>query len=364
MKIYWLFNHPAPYKVDFFNELGKHVDLMVHFERDSEGDRGEQFYYEKPLNFKSEILHSLKLGGINNYSRKPIALLKKEKFDLIVINGWSTLTEIMTIRYLQKHRIPYIFAINGGIAKENQTGYKENAKRKYLPGAASYLAPDENSARYLTYYGVDKEKIVIYPYGTVFENELLKTPLSKEEKVALRESLGLPKENLYVSVGAFIKRKNVDQLLRIWTKVDKKKNLLLVGDGPLKQEAEKFILENHLNNVKIVNFSEHKKVLETFRAADLSIFLTREDIYGHVVNESFSQGTPVLSSVHTNAGLKLIIDGENGYLVKLSEEERIISLINRDDYSSMGEKCLEVAKENTVEKMCEFHLDYFKRDLH
>ncbi|MBO6285234.1 MAG: hypothetical protein J6O18_02835 [Bacilli bacterium] len=39
MRIFWLFNHPAPYKVEFFNRLGKNNELTVYFERASEAGR-------------------------------------------------------------------------------------------------------------------------------------------------------------------------------------------------------------------------------------------------------------------------------------------------------------------------------------
>jgi hypothetical protein len=77
MKVFWLFNHPAPYKVDFFNELGKSCDLTVLFERANEAGRNAIFYSEKPLTFHAIIAQSLKLGGINNWTREPVSMIRK-----------------------------------------------------------------------------------------------------------------------------------------------------------------------------------------------------------------------------------------------------------------------------------------------
>ena len=38
MKILWLTNIPSPYRVDFFNELGKYCELTVLFERETSAD--------------------------------------------------------------------------------------------------------------------------------------------------------------------------------------------------------------------------------------------------------------------------------------------------------------------------------------
>jgi hypothetical protein len=55
MKVLWLFNHPAPYKIDFFNELGKNVELTAIFERTAEGDRPRRSITRKPKTSKKSF---------------------------------------------------------------------------------------------------------------------------------------------------------------------------------------------------------------------------------------------------------------------------------------------------------------------
>ena len=52
MKVLFVFNHPAPYKVKYFNKLAKHVDLTVIFERKAAKDRNPRFYAGNVYNFK------------------------------------------------------------------------------------------------------------------------------------------------------------------------------------------------------------------------------------------------------------------------------------------------------------------------
>jgi hypothetical protein len=67
-----------------------------------------------------------------------------------------------TIRYLKRHKIPYIFAINGGIARDNEPGWKKRLKKNTCPGR-SFIFRRSPLFNYLTYYGVDPKKSAFTP---------------------------------------------------------------------------------------------------------------------------------------------------------------------------------------------------------
>lgn len=359
MRILWVFNHPAPYKVDFFNELGKHCELTVLFERGNESDRNKLFYYEKPSSFHMVLLDALPLGASNGWTREIVKHLKHEVYDIVVMNGYSTLSEMFAISFLQRRKIPYVFAINGGIIPKHESHIKKLIKHSFIKGADAYLCPDTNSEKYLTYYGADKDKIVIYPYSTVFESERLKKAISIERRTYFWKKYGFPTPKVFICAGQFIKRKNLFLLLDYWKDVPSSNNLLLLGSGPLKKKLEKRIASLGLNNVKIEAYKPHKETLRFLSMADASIFLTKEDIYGHVVNESLSQGTPVIASSHSNASIALISNESNGFIIKDGDEKSFIKalgLVNQE----MKEKALASSKDETIEAMAAFHLSFFK----
>ncbi len=363
MKVLWVFSHPAPYKIDFFNELGKSIDLTVLFERKSEKNHPLAFYSVKTQNFKCKFIRSLKIGKANNLSWDLTKEIRNHHYDIIVINGWSTFSEMKVLRYLHSHKIPYIFAINGGIAKIKEPHCLSSLKHKYIAGASLYLAPDPHSAQYLTYYGADVSKIEYYTYSTIFEKDIPESYATESERNSLKRGLGLPEGEIFISVGSFAPRKNENQLLRLWTKVDSKKTLLLLGGGSEENVYRKFVKKKNLNNVIIRSFVPHQEVLKFFRLADASIFLTKEDIYGHVVNESLSQGTPVLASKNSNSALKLIESGINGYVFGLDDTENVIKTINRGISDQMRSEAIKTARNNTIEKMVKEHLEIFSKFL-
>ena len=182
MKVLWLFNHPAPYKVDLFNLLGRNIELTALFERVGEKGRNELFYSRPALSFRALTCRGLTIGGYQSFSLTPIDLLESEEFDIVVINGYSTFTEMKTISYLKKRKIPYVFCINGGVIRERESAVKRKIKTSLMRGAAYYLCPDEASADYLVHYGAERERITLYPYSTVFESEILSSPLPDTEK--------------------------------------------------------------------------------------------------------------------------------------------------------------------------------------
>lgn len=360
MKIFWLFNHPAPYKVNLFNFLGQKADLEVYFERGGEKGRNAVFYSQKAINFKARMCKSISFGKMDNISSDPIAALKSSKYDVIILNGWRTLTEQKTIAFCKKRKIPYIFMINGGIIRSHELVSFRRYKRHFIKGAKAYLAPDENSAHYLTYYGADADKITLYPYSSIFKDELVDAPLSADQKQALREKLGLEGKKIYISAGQFIPRKNFVELIKIWANRPKEDSLYILGEGKDKKKLEALIAKLRLENVHLLPYKKHDEILSYFAASDCFVFLSKEDIYGHVINEALSQALPVVSSSCVNAAKRLIIDGENGYLIPLNDEKAInekLSLFPNEEFSK---KALAKSKENTLEESAEFLYSYFE----
>ena len=358
MKIFWLFNHPAPYKVDLFNEIGKSVSLDVLFERGSESGRNGVFYSHKPEHFRAEIAPSIHLGGIDNYTTAYRKYLKRGDYDIVVLNGWRTLTEQSAISYCRRHDIPYVFAINGGIAKAGEAPWKAKRKTRFISGAAAYLAPDKKSAQYLIHYGAKKEQIFLFPYSSVFEQDLVSHALTKDEKTALRKELGIAGKRVFVCSGQLIERKNVSQLLSCWRRMSKDDTLLLTGEGSQKPVLEMQAKEWGLSNVRFLPYLPHAELFRYFQAADAFVTLSKEDIYGHVINEALSQGLPVIASQNMNAALHLIRNGVNGYLVSLDDENGILGALN-SSFEGMGEHALATARQNTIEVSAKEHLRFF-----
>lgn len=350
MKILIVFNHPAPYKVDLFNGLNKEVEVHAIFERKSCRNRNACFYGDKKHEFTSRFLKRGAFGEENSNTKELANFLKKHhaEYDAIIMNGYSTITEMRAIRFLNKNKIKWILFVNGGVIKKDNL-IKGKIKRYLISSADKYFSPSEKTNEYLAHYGAKKENIYNYPNSTTRSAELLPRPLNGEEKISLRKQYDLPLEGkLFISPSQFIKRKNNLKLIEIFA--NRKENLMLVGEGKEKEKYLAYVKEHNLTNVKIHDFVDKQTLLKLFSCSDCFITLSKEDIYGHTTNEAMSQGLPVIASNRVISSFKLIKDGVNGFIVPIEDEKAINGAIDQVT-PEMGIESLRISKENTIEKM-------------
>lgn len=347
MRVLIIFNHPAPYKVNAFNELNKYVDLTVLFERTRAKDRPESFYSANKYDFKYIMLRDGYVGtegSISKNVRNYIKMFHKD-FDLIIMNGYSHRAEIKAINYMARHKIKFGLMINGGIANTKENLLKKVYKSSLIKKASYYLSPSKKANEYLKYYGAKDEVIYNYFYSNLFETEV--GAATNEEKEEYRKKYQLPLDKkVFINPSQFIERKNNLALISLFNNRDD--ILLLVGDGPLKNEYEKFIKENNLNNVYLLPFKGKEELFELYKASDAHITLSKEDIFGHTVVESLANGIPVISSNKVVSALEYIKNGYNGYIVDLNNKQDILSKMDNVN-SSMQNNALKSVKNNTFE---------------
>ena len=90
MRILWITNIPSPYRVDFFNELGKSVDLTVLFERANASDRDSAWQDCKFENFTGIIMRGLSYASDSAFCPGVIRELKRPTSSL---HGWAHPTQ-------------------------------------------------------------------------------------------------------------------------------------------------------------------------------------------------------------------------------------------------------------------------------
>ena len=358
MKVLFVFNHPAPYKVRLFNEICKEIELDVIFERKSASDRPADFYNCNRYDFNVMFLKKGAFSKENSNTGELKQYIKEnfKKYDLIVMNGYSTLTEMRAIHYLKKHHSPYVLYVNGGVIRKDSF-FKKKLKMSLISGAFHYFSPCEESNEYLIHYGARKKDISTYIYSTLYDNDVLEAPLSDTDKRLLRTKYDLPNGKIFVSAAQFISRKNNIQLITEF--IGRKETLLLIGEGPEKEEYKRIVADNKLTNVIIKDFLPKDELFKVMRCCDCFVTLSKEDIFGHTCNEAMACGLPVISSKNVVASLHLIKDDYNGYLVDIDDHKAIQKALNSVK-ESMNQNAINTAKENTIEASAKMHIELFK----
>lgn len=360
MKVLFLTNVPSPYRVLFFNELATLCDLTVLYQKKNSSERNSKWTAEKQENYKTILLHGASTDVDKAFCPSVIHYIDNS-YDAVIICGTASLTEIIAIEWCKLNKIPYYIEGDGAFAKEGN-GFKEKLKKHLISGGVLFFSTCAEHDNYYTHYGADSSNVKRYRFSSLMKEDILTEIVSKEEKKVLRDELDMKEEKIVLAVGQFIPRKGFDVLLEAATQLSSNIGIYIVGDNP-SEEYLSFVQENTLKNVHFEGFKTKEELKKYYMAADIFVLPTREDIWGLVVNEAMAYGLPVVTTDRCNAGLELIQDDVNGYIVpvgsSLEIRNAITKVLSKDE--KMGLASLERIKDYTIENMAKDHISILRK---
>ena len=120
-------------------------------------------------------------------------------------------------------------------------------------------------------------------------------------------------DNYAVYMGRLSREKGLFTLLRAWKRVPNF-TLIIMGDGPIRNELENFVIQKEIANVEFFGFIGGPKRFEILKKAMFMAFPSEcYENFPCSIIESFACGTPVIAS--RIGGLEeLIEEGKNGLL--------------------------------------------------
>ncbi len=258
-------------------------------------------------------------------------IFKQKNFD--VINTHFAVPSGPAGYYMSKRfNIPNVLSIHGGdiydpsksLSPHKTFGLKQTVK-KMLETADKVVAQSSNTKNNaIDFYGVNRE-IEIVPLG-------IKQSVYKEKS---RKELSLPENKfLLVTVGRLVKRKNLEQLLEIFSEILKEKDaeLLVIGDGPEKENLISKSRELKIeNSVKMLGRVSDEEKFQYLAASDIYVSTAMHEGFGIVFLEAMECGLPVIC--YNNGGqVDFLKNEQTGYLIQLNEKnifkEKLISLLN------------------------------------
>ncbi len=364
MKILFLTNIPSPYRVNFFNELGKHCDLTVLFEKAHSNIRDKEWKKYSFDNFTGIIMNGVSTATDEALCFKVVKYLKMN-WDKIICANVSTPTGMLAIQYMKIFRIPYWIEGDGGFPKSGK-GLKEKIKKYFISGAEGYFSTGVNYDNYLLNYGAKKELIYHYPFTSLCDKDIEEACKLKQQNILeLKKVLGITEDKIVLSVGRFSYQngygKGYDTLCEAIIGLDENIGVYIVGDEPT-EEFIKLKAEKHLDKLHFIGFKKKKDLALYYATADLFVLLTRKDAWGLVINEAMSFGLPIITTNMCGAGLSLIEDGKNGYIVPAADPKQVhdkIKNILHDDSlrEIMSFNNLKKIQQYSIENMAKRHLE-------
>ena len=156
--------------------------------------------------------------------------------------------------------------------------------------------------------------------------------------------LHIPRENVVLTVGRLIKTKNLDQLIRLFVRINQPGwKLVIVGGDAQRQNlmVELRELIDQLCTADTVILAGNQSDIDRFYLKSrIFAFTSSSEGFPNVIGEAMSAGLPVVSFDCVAGPSEMIRDGENGFLVPvfdyLAFEAKLKCLINdeklREEY--------------------------------
>lgn len=137
--------------------------------------------------------------------------------------------------------------------------------------------------------------------------------------------------NKLISVGRFSREKGMPDLIDVFYLAHKKNPKLkldLVGDGAQKNMVVDKIYEYGLEkSVMVHGFVSKEKVNNLLNNASIYLMTSFTESFGIVLIEAMSHGVPCIAFSSAEGARELIDEGENGYLIKDRDKEKMADKI-------------------------------------
>jgi len=174
--------------------------------------------------------------------------------------------------------------------------------------------------------GIENKRIL------AIENPIISRNIKKLalENIDLNEQF-IFKKKVYCAIGRLTAQKNFFELLegfkRYSNEIDNNFNLIILGEGELKNDLMNYIKTNNLSNFYLLGFK--KNPYKYLYRSDLYISTSLWEEPGHTLIESGYLNVPILTSNCPNGPDEIIIDGYNGLKYQLGNITDLLDKIKK-----------------------------------
>lgn len=359
-RVLYITNIPSPYRVNFFDELSRYCEVTVLLSEQTEKltQWNPAWFIEGEGNFRIVELGGFRMKiGAESLCSEVFAWLKKP-YDAIIVGGYSSPTAVLAMAWMKLHKIPFYMEVDGGLIRQDSR-VKYQIKKALVSCASQWISSGQATNRYLIHYGAKEDLISVYPFTSLFEKDILPQIPTQQEKQLLRQELGMTEEKILLCACRVDPGKGLDVLLKASAELPENIGVYIVGGMP-DAELQKLLDTLPLAHVHFVGFRKKEELAKYYRAADAFVLPTRSDVWGLVINEAMACGLSVVTTDRCVAGLELVEDGVNGYIVPIDRPDILadrLKILLASDLPKMGSASLEKIRPYTIENMARVHRD-------
>lgn len=344
VKVLFLHNIMAPYRLPVFRELSQRFDLKVFFVKVTDQSRRWEIPSEE-LTFNYSICRGPSMGK----AKIPLNLcreLAKRKYEVVIAG--ETFTEtipsnliLMFYRYLTGSRLVLMteyFELENWLQRDRPfKRFLRAAFRAYLKflyrRCDAFVACSSKAAEHLRGMGVAEDKIFPSPQA-VFDTRLLsRTPEQRTERGKV----------IFLTVAYLSDRKGIDLLVEAFISLnDPAAKLIIAGDGEIRDKLHSMAAGHQ--NIAFAGHVDGAEKSALYQESDVFVLPSLLETWGLVVNEAMHYGLPVI--VTDAMGSADLVDG-NGMVVAAGDAGALAQALKKlasssDLRKTMGQRSLEI----------------------
>lgn len=298
-----------------------------------------------------DIFHSHGFRTFQEDAAAFIAAIKKKKF--VITTHGSLCVNISYFDYLYKRVYDLL---------------DSSLKNKLLD--IEYIAVAKLEIDFLRKFKIPEHKIHYIPHG-IDTNHF--KPLDPQYIIKRYNLMNIKDKKKILYVGRISKRKGVDILIKAFILLKKEipdAVLLIAGaDYNYKDEIEKIAKNERIgNDIFFLGHVSVKLLPMVYSLANVIVYPSKYEIFGHVILEANACEKPVIASNHWGPK-ELILQGKTGFLTSYGDIKQLKESIAKilTDHSlqeKIGKFARTYVKNNyTWEKAAKSHYDLYKRVL-
>jgi glycosyltransferase involved in cell wall biosynthesis len=377
-KLAYLVSHPIQYQTPLFRYITEHAsfDFKAFFLNDFSTREYTDPGFKQPVKWDVPLLGGYEHEFIPSFDPVKAAhvyrpftarvsrIFRNNDIDAIWTHGYHHPAFLRALYLARRKGVKTMVRNESRYGSVYGEGTKSrDAKSRFLnkrlfPVTDAFLAIGSENKKYYLRHGVPEEKIFDVPYAvdnSYFQNKIANAPKGRKE---LREELNVSEDApVIVFVGKFIGRKRPLDLVKAWGKLvtdseGVKPYLVMVGSGPLHDEAVKLANSIDQEHVRMVGFKNVEEVPGYYALGDLFVIPSEAEPWGLVTNEAMNAGVPIIATNDIGSSADLVREGENGYVIDVGDIDAMASAIrkvlsDKETAEQMGRRSLELINQHS-----------------
>jgi glycosyltransferase involved in cell wall biosynthesis len=260
----------------------------------------------------TRALHEWRKGG------RIIDWMRENQVRGAVVHGYNSPGLLRIIRWCHRNGVACLLHADSNIRGDAVRGWRAAVKRRLvtrvIEQCCAILPCGSLGAQYFQKYGAPLEKIFHMPVEPDYQAiQTIDPGVVERARGQLRLE---PGRRRIIYSGRLAHEKRVDLLIDAFARIADQRpewDLLLVGDGPLRQSLHERVPAPLRPRVIWAGFvSDQALVSGMYRMADVLVLPSDFEPWGLVINEAAAAGMAIVASDVVGAAAELVRDGVNG----------------------------------------------------